>query len=121
MNRGMGAVINLLMQEAEIALSASTSNLRRDLEIRVREQKAFAKIPTEKKENPPMLMPKKRLSAGRRVLVGHQSHPGTVISVSEQPGQMGEFFTRFFETMTDRQLASSDPICSLSTNWTKTC
>ena len=35
--------------------------------------------------------PKKRFSAGRRVLVGTHSRPGTIVSVDDQPADMGEF------------------------------
>jgi hypothetical protein len=87
----MGAVVNLLAQEGELQMSALVSNARRDLEIMVRENEVLPKRADLKREHHMEPMPKKRFSTGRRVLVGNQSRPGTVVSVQDRPGELGEF------------------------------
>ena len=87
----MGGVGNLLTQEAEMRMHAVVADVRRDLEIKVREREAFPIRAVAEKECSMTSMPKRRFSPGRRVLVGHQSRPGTIVSVDGQPSQMGEF------------------------------
>jgi hypothetical protein len=86
-----GAVANLLTEEAERNMYAVAASLRMDLEIMVRELEAFTRTSTTEKEPGMISQPKRRFSPGRRVLVGHQSRPGKVVSVDDAPGQMGEF------------------------------
>lgn len=86
-----GAVVNLMTQEAGIRMDAVTADLRRDLEIMVREHEAFPSRVLIEKERRMNRMPKKRFSPDRRVLVGNQSRPGTIVSVDDQPSDMGEF------------------------------
>jgi hypothetical protein len=84
----MGAVADVLTQEAERQMYGVAANLRRDLEIMVREHEAFpSRVATEREHS----MSQKIFSPGRRVLVGRQSRPGTVVSVDDQPSEMGEF------------------------------
>jgi len=67
------------------------ATVRRDLEIMAREYEAFPNVVVTEKERGMSQQPKRRLSPGRRVLVGHQSRPGTIVSVDHQPSDMGEF------------------------------
>jgi hypothetical protein len=87
----MGAVVNLLTQEAEIRMHATAADIRRDLQIMVREYEAFPNRISDEKEHRMAQMPKVRFSPGRRVLVGRQSRPGTIVSVDDRPSDMGEF------------------------------
>jgi hypothetical protein len=87
----MGAVVNLLTQEAEIRMHATVADIRRDLQIMVREYETFPNRTPAEKEYLMAQMPKARFSPGRRVLVGRQSRPGTIISADEVPSNMGEF------------------------------
>ena len=87
----MGAVVNLLTQEAEIRMHATAADIRRDLQIMVREYDAFPSRTSEETEYRMAQMPKARFSPGRRVLVGRQSRTGTIVSVDDGPSNMGEF------------------------------
>jgi hypothetical protein len=87
----MGAVVNLMTQEAGMRMDAVSADLRSDLEIMVREHEAFPNRVLVEKERRMSQMLKKRFSPDRRVLVGNQSRPGTIISVDDQPSDMGEF------------------------------
>jgi hypothetical protein len=87
----MGAVVNLLTQEAEMRMHATAADIRRDLQIMVREYDAFPNRTSDEMEYRMAQMPKTRFSPGRRVLVGRQSRPGTILSVDDQPSNMGEF------------------------------
>jgi hypothetical protein len=70
---------------------AVAASIRRDLEIMAREHEAFPDRAAEQRKSTMTPTPKKRFSTGRRVLVGTRSRPGTVVSVDDQPGDMGEF------------------------------
>jgi hypothetical protein len=67
---------------------AVSANLRRDLEIVVRENEALPRI---SEGEAVMGKTPSRYSVGRRVLFGMANRPGVVKSVSNIPGQMGEF------------------------------
>ncbi len=86
-----GAVVNLMTEEAGMRMNAVSADLRRDLEIMVREHEAFPDQVLIDKGRRMTQMSKKRFSADRRVLVGNQSRPGTIVSVDNQPSDMGEF------------------------------
>jgi hypothetical protein len=77
-----------LIQEGIDRLSGVSANLRRDLEIMVREHEAFPKVPGEKTF---MNRTPSRYSVGRRVLFGIANRLGIVKSVGEESVQMGEF------------------------------
>jgi hypothetical protein len=84
------AIIPMLTEEADRRMYAVAAGARTDLEITVREHEAFPKkvileVVQVKKTT------KIRFGPGRRVLVGRQSRPGTVIAVADLPGEMGEF------------------------------
>ena len=83
-----GAVASLLAQEGIHRLDAVSANVRRDLEIMVREHEAFQKVSREKAS---MNKTPSRYSVGRRVLFGTTNRTGIVKSVANMPGQMGEF------------------------------
>lgn len=63
------------------------ANVRHDLEIIVRQREAFPLKPEESMKQ----VPKKRFSAGRRVLVGMGMQPATVQSVADAPSTLGEY------------------------------
>lgn len=85
--QGGAGVSQLLAQEAQQRMYAVSANFHRDLEIMVREHEALPRISKETAMNkiPP------RYSVGRRVLFGIANRTGIVKSVSDVPGQMGEF------------------------------
>jgi hypothetical protein len=87
----MGAVSNLLTEEAGRRMYAVAADVRRDLEIMAQEYEAFPNVAINEKERGMQRQPKRRFSPGRRVLVGHQSRPGKIVTVDERPGDMGEF------------------------------
>jgi hypothetical protein len=89
--RSVGAGLNVLTQRPEMRMHAVAADIRRDLEIMAREYEAFPNKPVLEKEHRMTPIPKRRFSPGRRVLVGNQSKPGTVVSEDDQPGEMGEF------------------------------
>jgi hypothetical protein len=89
--RRMGAGLNVLIQEAEMSMYAVAADIKRDLEIMAREYEAFPNKAVVDKEHSMTRMSKRRFSPGRRVLVGKQSKPGTIVSVDDQPSEMGEF------------------------------
>jgi hypothetical protein len=79
----------MMTEEAGRRMYAVAGRARTDLEIMVREYEAF---PKKTREGSQMeKTPKARFGPGRRVLVGRQSRPGTVISVADLPGEMGQF------------------------------
>jgi hypothetical protein len=87
----MGAVTSLVTEEAGRRMYAVATAVRRDLEIMARVDEAFPNVVVTEKERSMSQQPKRRFSPGRRVLVGHQSRPGTIVSVDHQPSDMGEF------------------------------
>ena len=78
-------VVPSLVQQTNMRMYAAVANIRRDLEIMVREQESF---PKQEKD---MKAPRNRFSPGRRVLVGLGNKLGTVQSVAEAPSVMGEY------------------------------
>jgi hypothetical protein len=87
----MGAVVNLLAQEADRQMYAVATSIRTDLEIMAREYEAFPDRAAQQRRHTMIQSPKRRFSAGRRVLVGTRSRFGTIVSVDDKPGDMGEF------------------------------
>lgn len=90
-NQSMGAVVDLLTQEADRQMNAVAASIRTNLEIMAREHEAFPDQTAQQRGYAMAQTPKKRFSVGRRVLVGTQSRPGTIVSVDDQPSEMGEF------------------------------
>jgi hypothetical protein len=99
---GVGAgVSQLLAQEAAQRMYAVSANLRRDLEIMVRENEALPRTSTKEAS---MSKTPSRYSVGRRVLFGMTNRPGIVKSVSNVPGQMGEFVHQLQDERTEEVL-----------------
>jgi hypothetical protein len=96
-----GAVASLLAQEGEQRLYTVSANVRRDLEIMVREHEAFRKLSGEKVS---MNKTPSRYSVGRRVLFGTTNRVGIVKSVANVPGQMGEFVHELQDAKTEEIL-----------------
>jgi hypothetical protein len=91
LERRMGTALLGVMHKVETRMRAVTIETRRDLEIMVREYEAFPNRVIVEKEHNMTRTQKQRFSPGRRVLVGNQSKPGTILSVDELPSEMGEF------------------------------
>ena len=106
----MGAVVNLLSQEAGRELNKAVTVIRRDLEISVREVEAFPADPDTLKERAMSQVIKRRFSSGRRVLVGHRGRTAVVIAVEENPSEMGEFrhIVRFDREGTEQSVLGCD-------------
>jgi hypothetical protein len=89
--RRMGPAGLSSRQKAESRMRAVSIETRRDLEIMAHEYEVFLQNPVRETERKMERQPKRRFSAGRRVLVGQGSRPGTIVSVDDVPSTLGEF------------------------------
>jgi hypothetical protein len=84
------AIMPMLTEEAWHRMHAAALQAETDLRIMMLEHEAFPKKDVAGAAQ--MIKAVKiRFGSGRRVLVGRQSRPATVLSVADLPGEMGEF------------------------------